>query len=298
MNVLVTGSSGLIGSALVALLGREGHSVTRLVRSPGEVVHQSILWDPAAGTIDPSALEGTEVAVHLAGETVAGRWTPQKKRRIRESRVSSTRLLSRALADLEPKPRVLVSASATGYYGDRADEPLTEESPPGAGFLADVVHEWEAATEPARAAGIRVVHIRSGIVLSPSGGALARMLTPFRLGLGGRLGNGRHYMSWIGLEDEVRAIRHAMLNPSLAGPINLVAPNPVTNREFAKTLGRVLGRPAVLPTPTLPLALLFGREFVREALLASARVLPRRLEASGFEFEHPELEGALRHMLA
>jgi uncharacterized protein (TIGR01777 family) len=297
MIVLVTGSTGLIGSALVQQLAVAGHHVRRLVRSRADHGDDSFLWDPTAGTIDREALEGTDAVVHLAGETVAGRWTDDKKARIRDSRVVGTGLLSSALVGLDRPPRVLVSASAIGYYGDRGEERLTEGSAPGEGFLTKVVYEWETATEPARTAGIRVVNIRNGVVLSPAGGALARMLTPFRLGIGGRLGSGRQYMSWITLGDEARAILHAIVSDEVAGPVNLTAPNPVTNGEFAKALGRALGRPAILPTPTLPLALVFGREFVQEALLASARVLPARLLESGFEFEHPQVEAALRALL-
>jgi uncharacterized protein len=298
VKVAITGASGLIGSALVSRLVDDGHSVRRLVRSRDELGPDTFLWNPEEGTLDPSALESVEAVVHLAGETIAGRWTSDKKRRIRDTRVLGTRLVSEAVADCNRPPKVLLCASAAGYYGDRGEELLTEESGSGGGFLADVVREWEAASEPAREAGTRVVNIRSGQVLSTSGGALRSLLPPFRLGLGGPLGGGRQYMSWITLDDEVSAIRHALRNEDLTGPVNLVAPNPVTNREFAKTLGRVLHRPALIPTPTLPLRLAFGGEFVKEVLLVSERPVPERLTASGFEFEHPELEPALRHLLA
>lgn len=288
----------MIGSALLARLVDDGDSVRRLVRSREELGPDRFLWDPDEGTLDAAAFEDVDAVVHLAGETIAGRWTSGKKRRIRDSRVHGTHLVSEAVADCNRPPRVLVCASAAGYYGDRGDEELTEESTPGAGFLADVVLEWEAASEPAREAGTRVVNVRSGEVLSPSGGALKSLLPPFRLGLGGPLGGGHQYMSWITLDDEVNAIRRAIRSEDLAGPVNLTAPSPVTNREFAKTLGRVLGRPAVLPTPTLPLRLAYGSEFVKEVLLVSARVLPARLVSSGFEFEHTELEPALRHLLS
>jgi uncharacterized protein (TIGR01777 family) len=298
VRVAITGASGMIGSALVARLVEDGDSVRRLVRSRDELGPDRFLWNLEEGALDPSTFEDVDTVVHLAGETIAGRWTSEKKRRIRDSRVHGTRLVSEAVADCNSPPRVLVCASAAGYYGDRGDEELTEESGRGGGFLADVVLEWEAASEPARESGARVVNIRSGEVLSTSGGALKSLLPPFRLGLGGPLGGGRQYMSWITLDDEVNAIRHAIRNEGLTGPVNLTAPSPVTNREFAKTLGRVLHRPAVIPTPTFPLRLAYGGEFVKEVLLVSVRVLPARLTASGFEFEHTELEPALRHVLA
>lgn len=296
MNVLVSGASGLIGSALVARLTEGGDQVTRLVRSRRQVGDRAFHWDPAGGEIDERALEGADAVVHLSGETVAGRWTEGKKRRIRESRVKSTDLLSEAIARAEPRPHVLVCASAVGYYGDRGDEKLSEQSGPGSGFLADVVRDWEAATQSASDAGARVVNVRSGIVLSPDGGALATMLTPFRLGAGGVFGSGRQRMSWIALDDEIGAIQHALTNAGVSGPVNATAPNPVTNHDFTKTLGRVLGRPTVLRTPAPVLRLLLG-EFAREGLLAGQRAIPAQLQASGFEFEHPELEGALRHLL-
>lgn len=252
-------------------------------------------WDPSAGDVEPAALEGLDAVVHLAGETVAGRWTDDKKERILRSRVDGTRTLSEALAGLERPPRVLVTASAIGYYGDRGDEQLTEESSSGDGFLAEVVREWEAASRPAEEAGIRVVRLRFGIVLSPAGGALETMLTPFRLGVAGKLGSGRQWMSWISIDDVVGAIRHALVADELAGVANTVAPNPVTNAEFTKTLGRVLGRPTLLPVPGAALRLALG-EFSQEAL-SSTRVVPRRLLESGYEFRHPDLEQALRHVL-
>ena len=249
MGVLLSGSSGLIGSALVRRLEAGGHRVARLVRSREATGDGAHFWDPDNGVLDDAALREADAVVHLAGETVAGRWSDEKKRRIRDSRIKGTRLLSEAIASMEDRPQIFVCASAVGIYGDRGDEELTEDSARGTGFLADVVVEWEAATKPATAAGVRVVNIRSGQVLSPDGGVLAELLRPFRLGLGGPLGGGSHYMSWISIDDEVRAIEHALVTQDLSGPVNLVAPHPVTNREFAKTLGRVLGRPAVLPTP-------------------------------------------------
>jgi uncharacterized protein (TIGR01777 family) len=297
MRVMITGSSGLIGSALVPRLEAGGHTVSRLVRSRERAGGGAYFWDPRNGVLDEAALRGTEAVVHLAGETVAGRWTDAKKRRIRDSRILGTRLLSEAIAAADTPPSVFVSASAVGIYGDRGGEELTEASPRGGGFLADVVEEWEAATQLAARARIRVVNVRSGVVLSREGGALAPQLLPFRLGLGGPLGGGRHFTSWISIDDEAAAIEHAIVSDELSGPVNLAAPNPVTNREFAKTLGRVLRRPAVLPTPLLPLRLAFGSEFVEEVLLASARVFPASLLASGYRFRFSELEPALSHLL-
>jgi uncharacterized protein len=294
MNVLVTGASGFVGSALVPALTTGGHSVRRLVRRVPAGADE-YRWDPSAGDVEPAALEGLDAVVHLAGETVAGRWTDDKKERILRSRVNGTRTLSEALAGLEGRPRVLVTASAIGYYGDRGDEQLTEQSSSGDGFLAEVVREWEAASGPAEQAGIRVVRLRFGIVLSPAGGALKTMLTPFRLGVAGRLGSGRQWMSWISIDDVVGAIQHALVTDELAGVANTVAPNPVTNAEFTKTLGRVLGRPTLLPVPGAALRLALG-EFSQEAL-SSTRVVPRRLLESGYEFRHPDLEQALRHVL-
>lgn len=300
MLVAVTGSTGLVGGALAPRLAAGGHRVVRLVRStttallPGE---RAVSWDPDAGAIDSTGLVGVDAVVHLAGESIAsGRWTEARKRRIRASRVGSTRLLAEALARLARPPRVLVAASATGYYGDRGDLVLREDSAPGSGFLAGVCREWEAAAEPAARRGIRVVHLRIGLVLSRDGGALAALLTPFRLGAGGPVGSGAQWWSWITLDDLLGAILHALATEPLAGPVNAVAPNPVTNREFAKTLGRVLRRPALLPLPAFAARLVLG-EMAGALLLASARVVPARLQATGYAFREPALEGALRREL-
>jgi uncharacterized protein len=301
VKILVSGSSGLIGSALVPFLSAEGHSVTRLLRAGSRAPRGSaagdVGWDPASGRIEPRSLEGFHAVVHLAGESIAGgRWTSERKARIRESRVQGTRLLAEALAERSHQPQVLVSASAIGYYGDRGEELLKEDSLPGLGFLAEVCRDWEAATEPATKKGIRTVNLRIGVVLSAAGGALARMVPPFRAGLGGVLGSGRQYMSWIALDDVVGAIHHAMMNESLRGPVNIVAPAPVSNREFTRTLGRVLGRPTWFPAPAFVLRLAFG-EMADALLLASARVSSSRLEASSYQFRCHELDDALRHVL-
>jgi uncharacterized protein (TIGR01777 family) len=301
LKVIVTGSTGLVGQALVRSLIAEGHGVTRLVRGGAQTFRApnsvAVQWDPEQGTIDAGELEGHDAAVHLAGEPVAeGRWTEEKKRRIRESRVKGTRLVSETLAGLRRRPRVLVSASAVGYYGDRGAELLTEESAPGSDFLSGVCREWEAAARPAAEAGVRVAHPRIGVVLDAEGGALPKMLTPFKLGVGGRLGDGRQYMSWITLADVVSVIRRLVDDEALSGPVNAVGPNPVTNEEFTRALGRVLGRPTIFPVPAFAARLAFG-EMADELLLASERVEPAKLRAAGFGFKHPTLEGALRHLL-
>jgi uncharacterized protein (TIGR01777 family) len=297
MNILVTGASGLIGTALVASLTSGGHEVTRLVRRQPTAGEKAARWDPMAGTIEASAIEGVDAVVHLAGENIAERWTPAKKANIRDSRVKGTQLLCETLARLSSPPKILVSASAIGYYGDRGEAILTDDSPPGRGFLSEVCRAWEAATEPARQQGIRVVQLRMGVVLSAAGGALAKILPPFRLGLGGVLGSGRQYMSWIALDDVVGAIQHVIITEALQGPTNAAAPRAVTNQEFTKTLGKVLGRPTVFPLPAFAARLMFG-EMADELLLASARIQPIKLLASGYQFRYPELEDALRHLLS
>jgi len=296
VKIAVTGSSGLVGSALVPHLAEGGHQVVRLVRSR-TVRPAEIAWDPEGGTIDSASLEGLGAVVHLAGESIAdGRWTEAKKNRIRHSRVGSTRLLAATIAGLSRPPQVLVCASAVGYYGDRGDEPLREDSPPGGDFLAGVCRAWEGAAEAAARKGVRVVHQRFGMILSPAGGALARMLPPYRLGAGGPIGTGRQYVSWIALDDVLGAIGHALTAGTLRGPINTVSPHPVTNRDFSRVFGRVLHRPAILPMPAFAARLVFG-EMADALLLSSQRVEPARLLASGYRFLHPDLEPALRHLL-
>lgn len=294
LTVAISGASGLVGEALSALLTTGGHTVRPLVRRAPK--DGEIRWDPAGGAIDAEALEGVDAVVHLAGEPIVGRWSDAKKSRIYDSRVDGTRLLAAALAGLDRKPRALICASAVGVYGDRGDAVLTEDSAGGDGFLAEVCRDWEAACEPARAAGIRVVNARLGIVISAAGGALAKMLTPFKLGLGGPVGSGAQYWSWIALDDAIGALHHALVADTLAGPVNLTAPEPVTSKAFAKVLGKVLGRPAFLPAPAFALRLAMG-EAADEMLLASQRVLPERLQGSGYTFRHTQLEDALRMQL-
>ena len=297
MIVAITGSSGLVGWPLVEALEAEGQVVRRLVRRPVRDEAHEIRWDPAAGTIDAAALAGVDAVVHLAGENIAAhRWTESFKAKIRDSRVRGTRLLCDTIASLTSKPTVLVSASAVGYYGDRGDEPVDESAPPGRGFLADVCQQWEAATHAARDADVRVVNLRIGVVLAPHGGALGKMLTPFKLGLGGVVGSGRQYLSWIAIDDVVRVTQFALHAAVLAGPVNAVAPEPVTNREFTKTLGRVLGRPTAFPMPAAAARLAFGK-MADEMLLGGVRAQPHALSSAGFEFKYPQLEPALRHVL-
>jgi len=301
--ILISGASGLVGSALSARLATEGRPVRRLVRAPALAERAGIRdpaavpWDPETGSLDPAALEGCGAVVHLAGESLAsGRWTAARMRRIRDSRVRGTRLLSGALASLRTPPAVLVCASAVGWYGDRGAEWLTEDSPPGEGFLAEVCREWEDACGAAAAAGIRVVRLRIGAVLARGAGLLGRLTPVFRAGLGGRLGSGRQYLSWISLEDLVEVARRALGDPELRGPVNAVAPEAVTNGEFTRALGRALHRPARLPVPAAALRVAVGR-MADEVLLAGARVRPARLEAAGFPFRHPRLGPALEELL-
>ena len=296
LHVVVSGATGLVGGALVPLLTTGGHRVTRLVRSQPQHPDE-VRWDPAAGSIDATRLESVDAAVHLAGENIAGaRWTEVTKARIKESRTRGTRLLCEALARLHQPPKVVVCASAIGYYGDRGATIVDEDSEPGAGFLAEVCREWEAATAAARDAGIRVVQLRLGVVLTAAGGALAQLLLPFRLGAGGRLGSGEQYMSWVSIDDVISVILHAIRTDTLQGAVNAVAPQPVTNLEFTKTLGRVLRRPTFLPVPAAAARLAFG-EMADEMLLASTRVAPARLAATRYAFRHRDLETTLRHTL-
>lgn len=296
MRILLSGASGFIGSALRRVLEQEGHEVSALSRSaPAD--SSAVQWDPDSGELDPVALEGWDAVVHLAGEGIGDRrWNEAHKRRVRDSRIKGTTLLSHTLAKLDRPPAVLLSASAIGYYGDRGDEALTENAPAGGGFLAGVVQAWEESTAPARDSGIRVVTMRSGLVLDGGGGVLKRQLIPFRLGMGGRLGAGRQYWSWITLEDEVRAMQH-LLDADVSGAVNLTAPTPVTNAEFTAVLGRVLSRPAFLSVPPVALEVVLGKEMATEMLFFSQRVVPSKLEGSGFRFRHPELESALRAVL-
>jgi uncharacterized protein len=305
-RILITGSRGLVGSALIRRLETEGWSVTCLVR-PGRGAappaassqpgRRFALWDPEGGILEPAPLEGQDAVIHLAGENIgAGRWTRARKERIWQSRVPATGLLCRRLAALASPPGIFIQASATGYFGDRGTEPLTEASPPGTGFLAELTQAWEEAARPATEAGVRTVAARLGVVLNAGGGALPRLLPPFRLGLGARLGSGRQIMSWIALEDAIGALVHLMACSDLAGPVHVTSPEPVTNAEFTRILGRVLRRPALLALPRSFLRLALGL-MAEETLLCSQRVLPERLLASGYRFRFPGLEEALRHEL-
>ena len=297
MNILVTGSTGFIGSALVSFLTDSGHTVTRLVRTQVARGDQMVFWDPESGTIDREGLARAELeaVVHLAGESIAGRWTARRKAGILDSRVQGTRLLSETLVGLDRPPNVLACASAKDYYGDRGDETVREDSAAGTDFLADVISKWEAATETAAQGGIRVVNLRFGIVLDPAGGALAKMLTPFRLGLGGKLASGRQQVSWVSLVDALAAISHVLVTDGIEGPVNVVAPGVVTNAEFTRIIGRALSRPTLFPVPAFVLRTMFGE--VAGALLASVRMDPAKLLATGFAFRYPQLEDALRSAL-
>jgi len=292
MKIAIAGGSGLVGSALIPILQSDGNQITRLVRSspkPGEIE-----WHPNQDKVSPQSLEGFEAFINLAGENIAGgRWTDDQKRKIRDSRMNGTHLLSEAIAQMKSKPRVFICASATGIYGDRDDETLDEQSESGGGFLAGVCREWEQATEPASKAGVRVVNLRMGPILARDGGMLSKLLTPFKMGMGGKVGSGKQYISWVALDDAVNAIKLAIDDASIHGPINIVSPNPVTNEEFTKTLGHVLNRPTALAMPAFAARLAFG-EMADEMLLASQRVMPKRLSKAGFQFQYPTLESAMR----
>src|SRR5579863_63778 len=294
VKVLVSGASGLIGSAVVPALRSRGYEVTRLVRG-GASGKGDIAWDTSR-PLAPESVSGFDAVVHLAGESIVGRWTDAKKKRVRESRAQGTRNLAEALAATPQRPRVFISASAIGFYGDRGEETLREESSSGSGFLPEVCREWEAAAEPAATAGIRTAQMRFGVVLSASGGALGKMLPPFRMGVGGIVGGGRQWMSWIDIDDVVGAIQHAMKTDALRGPVNVVGPKPVRNAEFTKTLASVLSRPAIFPMPAFAARLVF-RQMADELLLASQRVEPAKLMASGYVFRQPELRPALENIL-
>ncbi len=297
LRVAVTGSSGLIGRTLCNVLTTSGHHVVRLVRSRERQTPEDAHWDPIEGTVEEERLEGLDVVVHLAGEPLLGlRWTDEKKKRIWASRVEGTEHLARALARLRRPPKVLVSASAVGFYGNRGDQPLSESTKPGKGFLAELCQAWEAATRPAAQMGIRVVKLRTGLALTPAGGALGTMLLPFKIGVGGRIGSGRQYVSWIDHDDLLSLIMHVIHTPSIRGAVNATAPYPVPNSVFTGTLGRVLERPTLIPVPGLAVQALFG-EMGKEMLLQGQRVQPTVAEASGFEFMYPGLEESLRHQL-
>jgi uncharacterized protein (TIGR01777 family) len=297
MKVLVTGSTGLVGSTLVPLLTTSGHQVVRLARGKKTDNPNTIYWDPESGQLDPQSLEGFDAIIHLAGENIATRrWTAAQKVKIRDSRVVATSLLTKTMASLNKKPKTFLCASAIGYYGNRGDEVCNEKSAPGDDFLAHVCHDWERATEPASEAGIRVVNMRIGVVMTPAGGALSKMLLPFKLGVGGILGSGKQYMSCIAIDDVAGGIQHCLTHEELYGPVNLVAPDAVTNREFTKTLGRILNRPTIFPAPAFVLKLAVG-EMADALLLSSTRVVPDQLLQSGYQFRCPTLESSLRHVL-
>ena len=295
MKVAVTGSSGLIGTSLVSFLSKKDIVVSKILRENPE--DDDISWKPEDGDWNSAFTGGVDGIVHLAGESVAsGKWTRKKKEKIRNSRIEGTKRLCEHILKLPTPPSVLVCASAIGYYGNRGVEFLNEGSPRGSGFLPDVCLGWEEATESVSKAGIRVVNVRFGIVLSKDGGALAKMMTPFKIGMGGKIGSGTQYMSWIAMDDVTSAIYHTLITESLKGPVNVTAPNPVTNKEFTTTLGEVLKRPAVVPIPAFAAKLAFG-EMANDLLLASTKVAPKRLSDSGYKFQYPELENALKHVL-
>lgn len=297
LSVAITGASGLVGSNLTPFLTTGGHEVIPLVRDSRQLDSDSVFWNPTGGVIDEKGLMRIDAVVHLAGEPIAsGRWTDQKRRAIKQSRIRGTELIARTLATMRNGPKVLVSSSAVGFYGDRGSEMLTESESSGRGFLAEVCRAWEGATKPAERAGIRVVKLRSGVVLSQKGGALGQMLLPFKMGIGGRLGSGKQYMSWIDLDDHIGLIHHALFDESLRGPVNATAPGPVTNSTFTSALGRALGRPTVIPVPGFAVKALFG-DLGKEALLWGQRVIPQKAQESGFDFFYDSVEDSLRFQL-
>lgn len=295
MKILISGATGLVGTELRSLLKDKGHEITVLTRSQSGASEKTAIWNPSTGDVESDKLEGHDAVVHLAGESIMGRWTEEKKIEIENSRVIGTRLLAETLAGLKSKPSVIVSASAIGYYGDRGEELLTEDSEEGDSFLADVAAKWEDALKPATDAGIRAVMVRLGIVLSSEGGALEQMLLPFKLGVGGRIGDGEQYWSWIAIDDVVGAIYHCIVNDGISGPVNLVSPNPVTNNEFTDTMGEALGRPTILPLPAFAARGLFG-EMAEELMLASTRVVPEKLLESGYKFQYTDLKAVLNDL--
>ena len=295
MKVLITGSSGLVGSALTDFFVANGDEVIRLLRRSARA--DSPVWDPENGEIDLAGVRDIAAVVHLAGDNLAeGRWNDRKKNSILNSRVKGTKLLSKYFAAIEPKPYIIMSASAVGYYGNCGEKRVDEDSEPGKGFLADVCRQWEEATGSGVDMGIRVANLRLGLILSAEGGALKKMLLPFRIGLGGVIGSGKQYMSWVSIDDVIGTIQHIIANEALCGPVNLVSPNSVSNREFTKTLGQVLNRPTIFPMPAFAARIAFG-EMADELLLSSTRVIPKKLMDSGYEFRHPELGGAFEHLL-
>lgn len=296
MKILITGASGLVGAALVPFLRSRGHHVFRLVRTYNQMAEDTLLWDPEHRELFLEDFEGFDVVIHLAGENIAGRWNSEKKKKIRDSRVIGTHMLAEFFIRLKTPPKLFISASAIGFYGDRGDEVLDESSPPGKGFLAEVCQKWEAATQPLIDNGVRTVMLRIGAVLSPDGGALSKMLLPFRLGLGGVIGPGTQYFSWIAIDDLLGVIFYVLSDSSVSGVVNAVAPHPVTNRELVKTLGSVLHRPTILPMPAGLATFLMG-EMAKELILSSQRVIPEKLNNSGYHFLYPHLNSALQYLL-
>lgn len=298
MKILISGGSGFIGSELIPFLQTCGHKIIRLVRDKADVGEEQIFWDPVHGVIDEAAFEGVDAVINLSGENISGgRWSQARKERILQSRVEATKTLATAMSKLKRPPGIFISGSAIGYYGDRGDAWCTEDTPQGNGFLAKVCADWEDAAAPAIAKGIRTVFLRTGIVLSPNGGALKRMIIPFKTGFGGAFGSGHQYMSWVAIDDLVAIILFALTNSSVQGPINAVAPNPVTNNDFTQILCKVLKRPKFFNTPTFMLRLVFGKEMADQFLLASTRVEPFKLTQEGYSFDYPELETALKSLV-